>query len=108
MRQGMEQAAAIPQAVRTRIRPIFMTTLTTFFGQLLLVIRPGSGAELYRGVGAVVLGGLLVSTVFTLLVVPAVLSLFMSAKLRFGRMVFGRQRYGAFESAPLGSAVPGA
>ena len=91
VRQGMDPAAAIPEAVRTRIRPIFMTVLTTFFGQLLLVIRPGSGAELYRGVGAVVLGGLLVSTVFTLIVVPAVLSLFMSAQARFGRLVFAKQ-----------------
>ena len=43
-----------------------------------------------------------------MLVVPAVLSLFMSAKLRFGRMVFGRQRYDGLEPTPIGSAVPGA
>jgi HAE1 family hydrophobic/amphiphilic exporter-1 len=75
-RDGMPMPEAIPEAVRTRIRPIFMTTLTTFFGQLPLVLRPGAGAELYRGLGAVVLGGLLVSTVFTLIVVPAMLSIF--------------------------------
>ncbi len=105
IRQGMTPAEAIPEAVRTRIRPIFMTALTTFFGQLLLVIRPGSGAELYRGVGAVVLGGLLISTAFTLIVVPAVLSLFMSAKARFGRLVFDQQQE-ELETSPIGTAIP--
>jgi len=92
VRAGTAPAQAIADAVRTRVRPIFMTVLTTFFGQLLLVVRPGSGAELYRGVGAVVLGGLLVSTVFTLIVVPAMLSLFLSARIRMGRLLFGRDR----------------
>ncbi len=91
IRYGVEPSKAIPDAVRTRIRPIFMTVLTTFFGQLLLVIRPGAGAELYRGVGAVVLGGLLCSTIFTLIVVPAMLSLFISAMARMGTLLFGRQ-----------------
>ncbi|HPF39264.1 MAG TPA: efflux RND transporter permease subunit [Phycisphaerae bacterium] len=87
VRDGMAPNDAIAESVRTRIRPIFMTVMTTFFGQLMLVIRPGSGAELYRGVGAVVLGGLLVSTVFTLVVVPAMLSLFMSVKGAVGHVV---------------------
>ncbi len=88
VRAGASPAEAIHDAVRTRVRPIFMTVLTTFFGQLLLVVRPGSGAELYRGVGAVVLGGLLVSTIFTLIVVPAMLSLFLGARIRLGRVLF--------------------
>ncbi len=71
---------AIESAVRTRIRPIFMTTLTTLGGGLPLVISPGAGAEMYRGLGAVVCGGLLVSTVFTLLLVPLVLSLVMDMR----------------------------
>lgn len=90
VRHGMAPNEAIVESVRTRIRPIFMTVMTTFFGQLFLIVRPGSGAELYRGVGAVVLGGLLVSTLFTLVVVPAMLSLFMGARVRLGRLVFGR------------------
>ncbi|MFH1418244.1 MAG: efflux RND transporter permease subunit [Planctomycetota bacterium] len=100
IRYGVEPQKAITDAVRTRIRPIFMTVLTTFFGQLLLVIRPGAGAELYRGVGAVVLGGLLFSTVFTLIVVPAVLSLFIGARARIGMILFGRQ---PVQSAPTGA-----
>ena len=44
-----------------------------------LVLLPGAGSELYRGLGAVVVGGLLVSTVFTLILVPSVLSVFFTA-----------------------------
>jgi HAE1 family hydrophobic/amphiphilic exporter-1 len=73
---------AILESVRTRIRPIFMTTLTTVLGLLPLVLFPGAGSELYRGLGSVVLGGLLVSTVFTLVLVPTLFSLVMDAKRR--------------------------
>lgn len=72
---------AIESAVRTRVRPIFMTTLTTLGGGLPLVISPGAGAEMYRGLGAVVCGGLLVSTLFTLLLVPLTLSVVIDMRL---------------------------
>ena len=52
-----------------------MSAATSIFGMLPLVIMPGAGSELYRGLGSVVLGGLLVSTVFTLVVVPAMFTL---------------------------------
>lgn len=65
---------AIVQAVQSRVRPILMSTLTSVGGMLPLVLMPGSGSELYRGLGAVVVGGLAVSTVFTLFLVPVVLS----------------------------------
>ncbi|MCA9286888.1 MAG: efflux RND transporter permease subunit [Phycisphaerales bacterium] len=71
---------AIAESVRTRVRPIFMTTCTSLGGLLPLVLMPGSGSELYRGLGAVVLGGLAVSTVFTLLLVPLLLSFFLRDK----------------------------
>lgn len=71
---------AILESVRTRIRPIFMTTTTTVLGLLPLVLFPGAGSELYRGLGSVVLGGLLVSTVFTLILVPTLFSLTLDAK----------------------------
>ncbi|MBL8763536.1 MAG: efflux RND transporter permease subunit [Phycisphaerae bacterium] len=75
---------AIARSVTSRVRPIFMTTLTTVGGGLPLVIAPGAGSEMYRGLGAVVVGGLLVSTVFTLVLVPLVFSLVleMAAGLR--------------------------
>jgi hydrophobic/amphiphilic exporter-1 (mainly G- bacteria), HAE1 family len=66
---------AILEAVRSRIRPIFMTTMTTVLGLLPLVLFPGAGSELYRGLGAVLLGGLLVATCITLVLVPALLAL---------------------------------
>ena len=66
---------AILEAVRSRIRPIFMTTMTTVLGLLPLVLFPGAGSELYRGLGAVLLGGLLVATFVTLVLVPVLLGL---------------------------------
>ena len=71
---GISANDAIAEAVGSRVRPIFMSTLTSVGGMLPLVLMPGSGSELYRGLGAVVVGGLVVSTVFTLLLVPVVLS----------------------------------
>ena len=73
--RGSAANDAIIEAVRSRIRPIFMTTMTTVLGLLPLVLFPGAGSELYRGLGAVLLGGLLVSTVVTLVLVPLLLGL---------------------------------
>ncbi|MCA9322343.1 MAG: efflux RND transporter permease subunit, partial [Planctomycetes bacterium] len=72
---AMELPEAILTSVRTRIRPIFMTTITTVMGLIPLVVFPGAGSELYRGLGAVVLGGLIVSTFFTLILVPTLFHL---------------------------------
>jgi len=73
---------AVVESVRTRIRPIFMTTLGGLVGLLPLVLAPGAGSELYRGIGAVLLGGLLISTVITLVFVPALLSLMLDLQDR--------------------------
>jgi HAE1 family hydrophobic/amphiphilic exporter-1 len=97
---GMEPRDAIIESVRTRIRPIFMTTVTTVLGLLPLVLFPGAGSELYRGLGAVVLGGLAVSTVFTLLLVPALFSLTMDARDAFMRIFFGRHSLQPAEPTP--------
>jgi HAE1 family hydrophobic/amphiphilic exporter-1 len=75
LRAGSTLAEAVPLAVEARVRPIFMTTATSLAGLLPMVIFSGSGSELYRGVGAIVLGGLLLSTVFTLFVVPTAFTL---------------------------------
>jgi len=71
----LEPREAIAEAVRTRVRPIFMSMMTSVGGMLPLVLFPGSGSELYRGLGSVVVGGLLISTVFTLMLVPMLLSI---------------------------------
>jgi HAE1 family hydrophobic/amphiphilic exporter-1 len=76
----MTPREAIAESVRTRVRPIMMSTLTSVGGMAPLVLMPGSGSELYRGLGAVVVGGLLVSTIFTLILVPIVLSLLFNIR----------------------------
>ena len=79
-RDGMNPKDAIQESTRTRVRPIFMSVSTSLSGMLPLVLFPGAGSELYRGLGSVVVGGLAVSTVFTLFLVPALLSLVLEAK----------------------------
>ncbi|RMG59183.1 MAG: efflux RND transporter permease subunit [Deltaproteobacteria bacterium] len=71
---GMEESEAILDSVRTRLRPIYMSATTSVFGMLPLVVAPGPGSELYRGLGSVILGGLALSTVFTIFVIPCLLS----------------------------------
>ncbi|MBF0250405.1 MAG: efflux RND transporter permease subunit [Alphaproteobacteria bacterium] len=71
---GLEDA--IVAATRNRIRPIFMSTLTSVFGMLPLVLFPGAGSELYRGLGSVVVGGLALSALLTLFIIPPLLTLF--------------------------------
>ena len=95
----LEPREAIRAAVRTRIRPIFMTTTTSVFGMLPLVLMPGSGSELYRGLGSVVVGGLIVATMFTLIVVPLLFSLVLDARLALFRML-------RMEAPDLGAPPP--
>jgi HAE1 family hydrophobic/amphiphilic exporter-1 len=76
-RAGMVSSEAILQATSNRIRPIFMSTLTSIFGLLPLAIFPGAGSELYRGLGSVVIGGLSLSAVLTLAIIPPLLSLLL-------------------------------
>ncbi|MGI9480685.1 MAG: efflux RND transporter permease subunit [Hyphomicrobiaceae bacterium] len=76
---GMAVNDAILEATRNRIRPIFMSTLTSVFGMLPLVTFPGAGSELYRGLGSVVVGGLSLSAILTLLLVPPLLRLTLGA-----------------------------
>ena len=79
---GMAPIDAIEEATRNRIRPIFMSTLTSICGMMPLVVFPGAGSELYRGLGAVVVGGLSMSAFLTLLTVPPLLRLVLSAPAR--------------------------
>jgi HAE1 family hydrophobic/amphiphilic exporter-1 len=93
--------AAIAEAVRTRVRPIFMSTFTSIGGMAPLVFMPGSGSELYRGLGSVVVGGLLVSTVFTILLTPLLLSLVVDPPALFRRRAKARPRAAA--AVPAGA-----
>ena len=73
--EGLSRHDAVEQAVRIRLRPILMSTLTSICGMLPLLLIPGAGAELYRGIAAVIVGGMCVSTVFTLIFLPSLLQM---------------------------------
>jgi HAE1 family hydrophobic/amphiphilic exporter-1 len=80
--EGYSPLDALRASSESRLRPIFMSVLTSVMGMLPLALGQGSGSELYRGLGIIVVGGLLISTVFTLFVVPTILSLIIEAKER--------------------------
>jgi HAE1 family hydrophobic/amphiphilic exporter-1 len=73
--QGMDKISAIMEAGSARLRPILMTTLTTALGLLPMAIGIGEGAEVRTPMAITVIGGLLVSTLLTLVVIPVVYSL---------------------------------
>ncbi len=70
---GLFGKEAVADAVKTRIRPIFMSAATSLLAMLPMVLSTGSGSELYRGLGSILIGGLAMSTVFTLFVIPSLL-----------------------------------
>lgn len=70
---GLPVVEAVRKAVEKRIKPILMSTATTIFGLAPLVLIPGEGTELYRGVGIIVLSGILVSTLLSISFLPAFL-----------------------------------
>ncbi|NOX90990.1 MAG: efflux RND transporter permease subunit [Gammaproteobacteria bacterium] len=80
--EGLKRRDAVNQAVHLRLRPILMSTLTSIFGMLPLLLIPGAGTELYRGLAAVIVGGMSVSTVFTLILLPSLLRIGEDAKNR--------------------------
>ncbi len=84
---AMAPRQAIVESVRSRIRPIYMSSITTVFGMLPLVLFPGAGSEFYRGLGGVVVGGLMISTVFTIFLIPAILSLTMDTMAAMKRFI---------------------
>jgi HAE1 family hydrophobic/amphiphilic exporter-1 len=75
--RGMQHREAVTEATKSRLRPIYMTASTSIFGMLPLVVWPGTGSELYRGLGSVVLGGLAMSTIFTVFLIPPLLMFFI-------------------------------
>jgi HAE1 family hydrophobic/amphiphilic exporter-1 len=70
--RGMNRREALITAGRTRLRPILMTTLAMMFGMLPLALALGQGAEMRAPMARAVIGGLITSTILTLLVVPVV------------------------------------
>ena len=74
-REGKSRHDAVRESIRIRLRPILMSTLTSIFGMLPLLLIPGAGTELYKGLAGVIVGGMFVSTLFTLILLPSLLQL---------------------------------
>jgi multidrug efflux pump subunit AcrB len=72
-RGGMARRDAVEMAVSQRLRPILMSTTTSLFGMMPLLLMPGAGTEVYRGLASVIVGGMAVSTLFTLILLPSLL-----------------------------------
>ena len=75
IRSGMEERQALLFSCETRLRPIMMTVISSVFGMIPLAFGEGAGTELYRGMGTALIGGLSISTFFTLFLVPILISL---------------------------------
>jgi len=82
MRAGMPPHDAVIESARNRLRPICMTA-SSILALFPLVASSGAGSELYRGLGAVQLGGMALSTLFTLILVPTIFSLWIDAQVGF-------------------------
>lgn len=72
-RQGLPRARSVARAIRIRARPIYMSTLTSLVGMIPLMLMPGTGAEIYRGLATVIVGGMAASAAFTLILLPTLL-----------------------------------
>jgi multidrug efflux pump subunit AcrB len=74
-KSGIDFEEAIYLALRQRLRPILISTLTSVFGMLPLLLNPETGSEIYRGLAAVIVGGMSLSLIFTLILIPCLLLL---------------------------------
>jgi cobalt-zinc-cadmium resistance protein CzcA len=72
VKQGMPLKEAVREGVGVKLRPVLMTSFTTIFGVLPLLLAKGPGAEIQRPLATVVVGGLFTSTLVTLVVLPLV------------------------------------
>ena len=73
---GMPHIQSIVESTKSRIRPISMSILTSVFGLMPLVVFGGAGSEIYRGLGSVIIGGLLFSGILSVFVIPCALRVF--------------------------------
>jgi HAE1 family hydrophobic/amphiphilic exporter-1 len=78
---GMKLFDAVITGGKTRLRPVLMTTLTTIFGMMPLALSRGEGSEIWNALGITVIGGLLISGLVTLILVPLVYFLVHSRRL---------------------------
>ncbi|MDR0713862.1 MAG: efflux RND transporter permease subunit [Bacteroidales bacterium] len=90
-----QRGATLTQAVisggKSRLRPVLMTTMTTILGMLPMALRLGEGAELWQPMGVAIIGGLTMSTVLTLIVIPVVYTLFGAGNIKKERKKWAKQ-----------------
>lgn len=79
---GMERRKAIAEAGATRMRPIFMTSITTILGLIVMALGIGDGAEMMQPIAVVCIGGLLYATLLTLFVIPCLYDLMNKKELK--------------------------
>ncbi|MFT4954874.1 MAG: multidrug efflux pump subunit AcrB [Brevundimonas sp.] len=87
--EGVPAVEAANEAVRLRLRPILMSTFSTIIGMAPLVVLPGAGTELYRGLGVVMLAGIAISTVVSVTFLPALLVEVSDVRARVSRWLPG-------------------
>lgn len=90
--RGMGIIRAVTVAGRSRLRPVLMTTLTTILGMVPMAVGQGVGAEMWRPLGVAVIGGLTVSTVLTLVLVPVAYCVFASGGIARSRRKLRKAR----------------
>ena len=103
---GVEKHAALVQAGATRLRPILMTSITVIAGNVPAAIGLGDGAELRRGLGTAVIGGMITSTLLTLVLVPAAYSLLDSALARLRARRSAARRPGRWRTTTEPQSAP--
>jgi multidrug efflux pump subunit AcrB len=104
--RGHSVPEAIRLAARTRLRPVMMTMLSTVLGTLPLILSGGPGAEARNAIGWVVFGGLGISTLFTLVLIPVIYSLLapLAAPRAHAGIRLDRELRELEEGSPLGLA----
>ncbi len=90
--RGYALLRAASQAARSRLRPILMTTLTTILGMTPMALSHGVGSEMWRPMGVAIIGGLLVSTIMTLIYVPSMFCIFGGVGIKRKRKALRKQR----------------
>ncbi|MEE4259910.1 MAG: efflux RND transporter permease subunit [Bacteroidales bacterium] len=83
--RGTRLTKAVILAGKSRLRPVLMTTFTTMLGMLPLALSQGEGSDMWRPMGVAIIGGLLFSTMVTLIFVPVIYSIFGAARAKKGR-----------------------
>ena len=90
--RGLGVIQACVGAAKSRMRPVLMTTLTTILGMVPLAVSHGVGAEMWRPLGVAVIGGLIVSTIMTLVYVPAMYGIFAGIGIKNRRRAIKKKR----------------